>query len=114
WIPFVVVLSGASVAEWKPTPVPTSAENSANRVWFRCFIQVPDNMATPAQADLWRDSITLSLGGMAGPFAVFLNGQKIAEGNALTTGERRRFKVPKGILEKQSFNVLALRLEGEA
>jgi putative heme-binding domain-containing protein len=68
-------------------------------------------MTTPAEKDLWRDSITLSVGDIRGPFSVWLNGQKIAAAQTLPQGERRRFKVPKGILEKKAFNVLALRLE---
>jgi hypothetical protein len=48
-------------------------------------------MVTPQEKDLWRDSVTLSFGGIRGPFAVFLNGQKIATSEALPEGQRRRF-----------------------
>ncbi|MGI8605374.1 MAG: DUF7133 domain-containing protein [Verrucomicrobiales bacterium] len=102
-------------AQWIPAPVPTVTETDATApVWFRCFIRVPDAMVTPAEADLWRDSITLSLGGIQGSFTVFLNGQKLAQAEAITPRQRRRFKVPKGILEGKKFNLLALRLEGDA
>lgn len=60
------------------------------------------------------DSAMFSFADIPGPFTVFLNGQKIAEGEALPAEPRRRFKIPKGILEKKAFNVLALRLEGDA
>jgi len=68
-------------------------------------------MVTPAEKDLWRDSITLSIGGISGAFSIQLNGQKIAAGKAVGQQARQRFKVPKGILEKKSFNVLALHLD---
>jgi putative heme-binding domain-containing protein len=101
--------------DWQPTTVPTREKlPEGTPVWLRCFIRVPDNMTIPAEKDLWRDSITLSVGGVGGPFSVWLNGKKIAEGKALPAGERRRFKVPKGILEKKAFNVLAICLEGAA
>jgi hypothetical protein len=43
-----------------------------------------------------------------------LEWQKIAASEALPEGQRRRFKVPKGIFEKKAFNVLALHLEAPA
>ena len=77
--------------------------------WLKCHIRVPDNLVTPQEKDLWRDSMVLSLGEVKGPFAVYLNGQKIAEGPSSAAG--KRLKVPKGILEKGVFNTLAVRLE---
>ena len=109
----VIAIAGAGAAEWQPAEVPTKAPLSAP-VWLRCYVRVPDDMVTPQEKDLWRDSMTLSLGGIAGPFSVWLNGREIAEARAVSEGERRRFKVPKGIFEKQAFNVVAIRLEGTA
>jgi putative heme-binding domain-containing protein len=105
----------AFAADWTAAPVPSAGDGSAAAAkWYRCFLRVPDNMAVPAEKDLWRDSILLNLGGIGGPFAVFLNGEKIVESEGLAPGQRRRFKVPKGILEKKAFNVLALRLSAQA
>ncbi|MHA3771251.1 PVC-type heme-binding CxxCH protein [Verrucomicrobiota bacterium sgz303538] len=105
--------AASAFAEWKPTTIPTQKEiTTSEPVWFRCFIRVPDNMTTPQEKDLWRDSITLSVGGVRGPFTLWLNGQKIGEGEALEGDQRRRFKVPKGILESKSFNVLAVQMTG--
>ena len=102
----------AEGSDWTATPVPSQTKvEAASPVWFRCFVRVPDNMAVPAQSDLWRDSVTLSLGGMGRAFSVYLDGQKIADSPAIADGQRRRFKVPKGIFEKSRFNVLAIRLE---
>lgn len=107
-----LLLACRAHAEWQPASVPTQ-NDLPMPVWLRCFIRVPDEMVTPAEKDLWRDSMTLSLGGIGGPFSVWLNGRKFAEAGSLPDG-RRRFKVPKGIFEKQAFNVLAIRLGGSA
>lgn len=101
------------MAEWQATSVPMQEElPGTGDVWLRCFVRVPENMTTPQEKDLWRDSMTLSVGGVHGPFSIWLNGQKIADGNALPPGERSRFKVPKGILEAKAFNVFAFQLRG--
>jgi putative membrane-bound dehydrogenase-like protein len=71
-------------------------------------------MTSRAAVDLWSDSAMLSFADFPGRFTVLLNGERIAEGDSLPTEPRRRFKIPKGILEKKAFNVLALRLEGDA
>jgi hypothetical protein len=102
--------SRASAAEWRATKIPNEEELSSG-TWFRCFIRVPDEMVTPQEKDLWRDSVTLSFGGIREAFTVFINGQKIASSEALPDGQRRRFTVPKGIFEKSVFNVLALHLD---
>ncbi len=81
-------------------------------VWLKCHIRVPDNLVTPQEKDLWRDSMVLTLGELSGPYAVYLNGQKIGEGASSAAG--KRLKVPKGILEKSVFNTLAVRLEKDA
>ncbi len=86
------------------TALPLHAET-----WLKCHIRVPDNLVTPQEKDLWRDSMMLSLGELSGPFTVYLNGQKIADGTSSAAG--KRLKVPKGILEKSVFNTLAVRLE---
>jgi putative heme-binding domain-containing protein len=104
-----IASSQALAAEWQVINVPTASE-LPTPAWLRCFVRVPNEMVTPQEKDLWRDSVTVSVGGIEGAFAVFLNGQTLGEANALPAGERRRFKVPKGILEKGAFNVLALRL----
>jgi putative membrane-bound dehydrogenase-like protein len=106
----------AGAPSWQPQPVPTTkpAPATAAPVYYRCFIRVPDNMTSRAPVDLYADSALLSFADIRGPFTVFLNGQKIAAGEMLPAEPRRRFKIPKGILEKKVFNVLALRLEGTA
>lgn len=112
---FALLACASLAADWNPAPVPAREPTpSPGPVWLRCFIRVPDNMVTPAEKDLWRDSVMITLGAIRGPFVVFVNGREIASGEAIPSGERRRFKVPKGILEKKKFNSLAIRLEGEA
>ena len=71
-------------------------------------------MVTPAAKDLWRDSMMLGLSDVPGPFEVFLNGNPIIASDGVPVGKQRRFKVPKGILEKGVFNALVIRLQGVA
>src|ERR1700684_1273310 len=102
---FIVLISAGIptlfAVDWKPTTLPDPvAAPPARQVWYRCFIRVPAKLVTPAAKDLWRDSLTLNLGGIHGPFVVYLNTQIIAEADDVPEGPRRRFKVPKGILEK--------------
>ena len=100
---------------WQLETVPASAQRDRGQpLYYRCFLRVPDNMTSRAAVDLWTDSTMISFADFPGPFTVVLNGQKIAQGDQLPEEPRRRFKVPKGILEKKRFNVLAIRLEGEA
>jgi putative heme-binding domain-containing protein len=105
----------APSAEWQPQTVP--AERPAligAPIYFRCFLRVPDNMTSRSEVDLWTDSAMFSFADFPGRFTVFLNGRKIADGESLPAEPRRRFKIPKGILEKKQFNVLAVRLEDQA
>ncbi len=103
-------------AEWQLLRIPsvTPIQTGPPPVYYRCFIRVPDNMTSRAAVDLWADSALLSFADIPGPFAILLNGEKIAAGDALPAEPRRRFKIPKGILEKKVFNVLAVRVEGNA
>lgn len=91
-----------SVADTRPA-------DKASPVWHLAYLRVQANMVTPAEKDLFRDSVTLSVAGIDKPFQIYLNGQKIGEGDAVANEPRRRFKVPKGILVKDQFNVLAIR-----
>jgi hypothetical protein len=111
----LLLVAAPAFAQWTPIAMPMPPDAGRDgETWVRCFIRVPDNMAVLAEKDLWRDSITLNLGGIGGAFSVSLNGRQIVEAGAIAEGERRRFKVPKGILEKKAFNVLAIRLSAEA
>jgi len=115
---FAILLASlltANAASWQTQPVPGEQPAiTAPPVYYRCFIRVPDNLTSRAPVDLWADSAMFSFADFPGPFIVFLNGQKIAQGESLPVEPRRRFKIPKGILEKKAFNVLALRLDGDA
>jgi len=113
------LIAVVSAADWSPATLPATrpADRPAAEgqpTWYRCYVRVPANMVTPAQKDLYRDSVTLSLAGIDGPFRVYLNGQQIGAADGITANARRRFKVPKDILQKGAFNVLAIRLDAKA
>jgi putative heme-binding domain-containing protein len=108
----------AAPAEWTTVTVPATdaapAPAGEGPAWYRGFVRVPDNMTSRAEGDLMSDSVTLSLAGIRGPLLVFLNGRKIFEAAELPDEPRRRFKVPRGILEPGVFNVLTLKLDAKA
>ncbi|MFM1769439.1 MAG: hypothetical protein RJA22_1968 [Verrucomicrobiota bacterium] len=109
-------LATTRAADWQPVAVPAPAPPppGTSPVIYRCFLRVPDNMTSRAPVDLWTDSALFSLADLPGRFTLLLNGQPIAAGDGLPADPPRRFKIPKGILERKAFNVLALRLEGAA
>jgi putative heme-binding domain-containing protein len=110
-----IFLPLASAGSWQSQSVPTDQPIPPTTLLYcRCFIRVPDNMTSRADVDLWTDSAMFSFADFPGRFTVLLNGQEIAGGESLPAEPRRRFKIPKGILQKKAFNVLALRLEGDA
>jgi putative membrane-bound dehydrogenase-like protein len=106
---FAFFVFAARAADWQPLTLPH--DKLPSPVWLRAYVQVPDNMVVPAEKDLFRDSVILALRGVPGHVTVFLNGQQICAHGPLGE-EWRRFKVPKGILQKRIFNALLLRIEG--
>lgn len=107
------LFGSARAAEWDVVKFDAqAAKTEPAAAWMRCFIRVPADMTSTADIDLWSDSVTLSLAGMPKPFEVYLNGKKIAAGDALPDEPRRRFKVPRGILQAKVFNTLAVHTTG--
>jgi putative membrane-bound dehydrogenase-like protein len=116
-VALTLLRSAAFAAEpvWKPVTIPTAAAaQTASVTWYRCFIRVPADMTSTAQDALRSDSITFGVAGIHGPFAVYLNGREIATRESVRDEPQTRLKVPKGILEKDKFNVLAIRLDAKA
>src|SRR5579862_5247484 len=107
---FTVMLLVIPVCFWASAQ---SATQPVAQTWLRCFIRVPPQLAVPANPDLERDSITFNVSAVREPFSVYLNGQKIAQSDPIVEGPRQRFKVPKGILQKDVFNVLAIRMDSD-
>jgi len=109
-------IRAAETAVWQERPL--AAEQAtplpAGAVWFRAWLKVPDNMAgagTPG-ADLWRDSMSLTLRDLPGPVVVFLNGQKFIETRDVAAAKPQRFKVPNGLFAKGAYNAVVIRLDG--
>ncbi|HUF64091.1 MAG TPA: PVC-type heme-binding CxxCH protein [Verrucomicrobiales bacterium] len=103
--------SAAQWVEWRVDPR-AAGELPDGPAWFRAWLKVPDALVDPAQSDLWRDSMTLTLQDLPGSVAVFLNGKTIIETRDVPAEEPRRFKAPKGILEKGVYNALVIRTDG--
>jgi len=109
-------LSGA--AEWSQDAVPSSisAKDRKAPLWYRCHLEVAKSLVEPSSdaKDLLRESMTLALQGIEGPFKVFLNGKLIIDSSDADAAAPERFKVPKDILRSGVFNTLAIRLDGPA
>ncbi len=114
WIALFLGTGAAGVvrsAEWTLTSVPETVSGLAAMRTYRCFLKVPDSMTSRSAVDLWSDSIMLSVADLSVPFVIRLNGQGLAAGPSVPKTPRRRFKVPKGILERGQYNVVSIRLE---
>lgn len=100
-------------AQWTAQSVgPGAPLLPAHPVWLRAWLRVPDSITGDSGPDLWRDSMTLTLGSLPGPVEVFLNGRSILTVTNLPEGQLRRFKVPKGIFEKGVLNAWVIHLDG--
>ena len=106
--------ASATAADWQPFTIGETAPTRAQTRWFRAWVLPEENMVTPAEKDLWRDSMTLTFRGVTGTVSVWLNGQRIIEPTATTAEKPVRFKVPKGILEKGAFSAFVVRVDGPA
>lgn len=107
-------ISGA--AEWSQDTVPSklAAKDHKAPLWYRCHLEVAKTLVEPSSdaKDLLRESMTLALQGIDGPFKVFLNGKVIIDSSDADAAAPERFKVPKDILKSGVFNTLAIRLDG--
>lgn len=86
--------------------------------WYRCYAKVPDRWVVKQAKDLWVESVTVTIEGVAGAYEVYINGTKVGGGGAMPPsyqpddGAVQRFKVPAGVLVKDAYNVVALRVYG--
>ena len=113
WLILLLWGSVAWGADWAEQSVgPGSGTVPADPLWLRAWLKVPDSITGDSGPDLWRDSMTLTLGSLPGPVEVFLNGRRILATADIPAGELQRFKVPKGILEKGAYNTWIVRIDG--
>jgi len=106
------------MAEWLPIRIAAEGKvhASGKPLWYRAHLQVAKGLVDPSAdpKDLWRESMTLALQDIPGPFKVFLNGKLIIESQGVAVDAPTRFKIPKDILRNEVFNTLAIRLDGNA
>jgi putative membrane-bound dehydrogenase-like protein len=117
WIS-LACLASAEQGAWKAQPIPAgkNAAQAGKPLWYRAHLQVSKMLVDPSSdpKDLWRESMTLALQDIPGPFQVYLNGKLIVESKDAPADAPIRFKVPKDILQDKVFNTLAIRLDGPA
>jgi hypothetical protein len=115
---FIILLSltDANSAPWTRTTVPSKSPSDSQKIWLRCFVQVPDRLVTPEgrERDLWRSSTVLAIADLPGRFEIFLNGQSIIQSQGVPVGKEQRFKIPKDVLTKTQYNTLVIRIENKA
>ncbi|RYD26340.1 MAG: hypothetical protein EOP86_26100, partial [Verrucomicrobiaceae bacterium] len=116
-----LAVCGQASAEWLPRAIPSLAPASApaaaagQPLHYRAHLKVsPSLVDRPDAKDLWRESMTLALQDIPGPFEVFLNGKLIIKSADVGAEAPKRFKVPPDILRNEVFNTLVIRLTGPA
>ncbi|HYG74060.1 MAG TPA: PVC-type heme-binding CxxCH protein [Planctomycetota bacterium] len=108
-------VAGEAAEELRPVADAQAKPLPGVKVWLRAWLRVPENMTgSSGGSELWRESMSLTLQDLPGAFTVLLNGQKIIESRDIPADKPRRFKVPKGILEKGVYNSLVLEIDGAA
>lgn len=106
---FFIITISSSIADWTSIQIP-EGQGETER-WYRCHLQVPDRLVVPEPnnpRDLWRSSTMLVISDLPGDFEILLNGTSIIKSPGVPVGQSRRFKVPKDILQSNSFNALAI------
>lgn len=87
--------------------------------WYRCYVKVPNRWTNYEGRSLWVESVVLTVEHLADAYEVYLNGRKIGGGGSMppqfaaASEEVRRFKLPPGILARDAYNVLAIRVYSE-
>ena len=120
WILFFLsaglTIGVAEESQWEVTPVPSSWEGTSER-WCRCWVKVPGHWTVMTGRSLWRESVTFSVSGVADAHEVFINGRRIGGGGGFPPEFQRdteegmaRYKVPPGLLPKDQWNEVVIRI----
>ena len=120
----LALLVAAHAEDWQPIQVPGVWEQSGvagaksydGYAWFRTWVKPPDSFFLPHERDLFRESVALTVRGLADAHEVFLNGKKIGAGGTMPpqfasgAAQDFRHKVPPGGLVKGAWNEVAIRV----
>ena len=106
--------------EWTPRSVPDGAPTPALKTqdgfgWYRSWIRPHDSFFAPHERNLFAESVTITLRGVAEAHEVFVNGRRIGGAGAFPPAPRsardgnHRYKIPPGLLDKGQWNEIAIR-----
>lgn len=115
-------------AEWLPIAVPgtweekgpVAARNYDGVVWYRTWVQIPDNFFVRHARNIWAESVNVNISDLADAHEVYVNGVKIGAGGQFPPNfksglaEIHRHQVPVGNLQKSVWNEIALRVYSQS
>ena len=95
-----------------PGEAPTS--HASHYYWYRCYVKTPDNWSADASS-VFTETVTLAVEHLAEAHEAYVNGTKIGSAGMppnfrSTREETNKYKIPKGVLKKGQYNVVALRV----
>ncbi len=102
--------------EWPPPSTPPGTPEKGRWAWYRAWLKPHESFFNTHERDLFAESVTLNLQGLADAHEVFLNGTRLGAGGAFpprfASGRLRfhRHKIPPGLMEKGMWNEIAIRV----
>ena len=95
---------------------PATARDYDGFAWYRAWLKPHDGFFTPHERNLFAESVTLNIRGLADAHEVFVNGTHVGSGGAFPPQFRsgregnHRHKIPPGLLRKGEWNEIAIRV----
>lgn len=105
--------------DWQPVAVPGTTTFSGY-AWYKTWFKPHDSFFINHQRDLYGESVIFNIRGLAGAHAVYINRKKIGSGGAFPPdfkdGSRgnHRHKIPSGLLVRDQWNEVAIRVYHES
>lgn len=105
----------ANAAEWRTAKVP-GGEEIKGYAWYRTWFKPHATFFSKHDRDLWGESVILNCRSVAGAHQVYVNGKLIGSGGELPPSYQdgregnHRHKVPSGLLVKDHWNEVAVRV----
>lgn len=104
-----------AAAEWQAAPVP-GRQNFSGVAWYRAWLKPHPTFFSKHERDLFAESVVMGVRGVAEAHEVYVNGTKVGAGGAFppdfVSGKdgNHRHKIPPGVLVKDQWNEIAVRV----
>jgi putative membrane-bound dehydrogenase-like protein len=95
---------------------PATARGHDGFAWYRAWLKPHDSFFTPHERNLFAESVTLNVRGLAEAHEAFVNGTRVGGGGSFPPqfrsgrAENHRHKIPPGLLRKGEWNEIAFRV----